>query len=177
MNQPQHSPTDDSNARTGTRRRIRIGLFTAGLLGIGMVIGAAAGTSLVASAHGNMFRGHGSHDPEAMREHMQGRVTWVLEWLDATEAQESEVSAVVAELFDGVAPLVEEHRGNKRDLLAEFSSAEVDIQALEAIRVAEIATATEISLRLTEATSQVADVLTPEQRAQLVEKLSRHRRY
>ena len=190
MNESSNSSATESTTgpRPGTQRRTRTGLLAAGLLGIGIVVGAVAGTAFDASANGNFFRdshgyggygGYGSrggHGPEAMKGHMQDRVSRVLDWLDATETQTTQVSEIAEQVLADVAPLIEQHRSHKRDLLTEFSSSVVNEQVIEDLRVAEIEVATEISLRLTEAIGQVSTVLTPEQRAKLAEKMSHRRR-
>jgi periplasmic protein CpxP/Spy len=179
---------DEQNATTGggtprgSRRWILYGLLGAGAL-VSLVTVAAARPIMAAvqGAEGwhRHWGGHGrfafdSINPEAAREHLQVAAKWALRDIDATEEQQEKINTIVTGAVDDLFALRDRHRANRQAFHDELTAAKVDRAALEETRKAEIALADEASKRLVQALADISDVLTPEQRQALVQKIHRH---
>ncbi len=167
----------------GARGGLRTGVLLAAALAALLVATTLASTSLASVASGTLSalwgRHHRQHqmDPERAREHAEFAVGWLLHSVDGTDEQESRVNEIVAALIDDVLAGAEEHRGTHRALIDEFSGAEVDRDALERIRGSELELIDALSVRVIGAIADVAEVLTPEQRLELIERSHRVRRF
>jgi len=141
----------------------------------------AAGLFFVprALAFGGFHHGHrGHHGPKSegdVREHMEDRADFILDKLNATDAQRAQVDAILDKAAPQMFKLHEDGRKVKAEietaLLAEkldrprFDRARTDLDAL-ASRATELGMDTMVA---------VAEVLTPAQRSQVAEHLSRFR--
>ncbi len=83
---------------------------------------------------------------------------------------------MVGSSFDEIWPLAEQHRTNRKALVTELSQTTIDRAAIEEIRKAELELAEQASSRLVDALANVAEVLTPEQRNELIEQAQRFHR-
>ena len=150
------------------------------LVGLGAAGGALTTVAMDAGAHGwgHGFRHHGrGHmtSPEHAIERVQYASAWVLGRVDATDEQRAQVDAILAEAVNDLFPLRDEHLAHRRDLIAELARPELDRTVLERIRTAELALADQATARLLDTTMAVAEVLDPEQRQQLVERMAKRR--
>lgn len=179
---PGHTPRSQSEPDAERRHRRRRRGFLAGIvLGgvvaglVGVVIGATmppAQAALHAVGRGKApCHGEGGEPGE----HAAFFVSFALHRLDATPDQEDRIQAIVASTFDELGPLIEEHRDNRRELRDLLTAAAVDRGALEALRKEELGLVGEISARASVALADSAEVLTPEQRLELAERLERFR--
>lgn len=164
------------HGRCTTARRTRLGVLAAGMLAAGTLLGLGISYAASVSAGGQFGPGHhfGSghgHGPGGM----VGRAGYLLDELDATPEQRERVEAIVADLQAEMGPWKEAHHGNRAAAMALLTAESLDRQAIEALRVSELALADSVSARLVDAFADVADVLTPEQRAEIAEHLARHR--
>jgi Spy/CpxP family protein refolding chaperone len=176
--QKQQNETGGSG-RSTRRRRI---LYA--LLGLG-ALAAVIGTRplLAAFQEGRGFQrswrggwGHHRMTPEAAKDHMQVAAKWALRGIDANEMQQEKVNKVLGGAIDDLFRLKEQHQANREAFAAQLGGASIDRAALEEIRKSEMALAEEASRRFVQAVADVAEVLTPEQRQQLLEHVHRHRR-
>jgi Spy/CpxP family protein refolding chaperone len=155
---------------------------------IAALIGSlATGAGLTAYAHGGgPFGGHrgpggwhmgpgGQTDPEAMKRRVDASVRWMLADINATEAQQQRIAEIVGATMTEMAPLRAKHREARRSVMELLAKPNVDRAALEAIRAQEMQSADAMSKRFVQSLADVADVLTPEQRAQLAEKMKQRR--
>ena len=171
--------TETNDTRKPTRHGFWFGIFVGGLLGavVAGAVAGAAGPVLAARAFGHGFKGAGLQDPEALKERAEFAASYVLERVDGTEEQQAEVNRIVSETIDDIVPLAEEHRANRQALHDEFSRADINPDAIEQIRQAEMQLADQVSREVTEAFTSFAQTLTVEQRAELMEMAQRfHRR-
>jgi Spy/CpxP family protein refolding chaperone len=126
------------------------------------------------------WRGGGGHHrnmtPEAAKEHMQVAAKWALRGIDANELQQEKVNKVLAGAIDDLFRLKEQHQTNREAFAAQLGGASIDRAALEEIRKSELALADEASRRFVQALADVAEVLTPEQRQQILDHVHRHHR-
>jgi Spy/CpxP family protein refolding chaperone len=165
----------------GRRRVVWLSLALAGLAAAVASLVALGGSNearamrgLLAHAHGP--HGHGPRDPEAMREHAELGAEWLLRWVDASEAQHARVREIVAASVEALVPLAEQHRAHHRELVELLAQPTVDRAALEQLRAQELALAETASRALVASLADVAEALTPEQRAELLALAARFRR-
>lgn len=140
----------------------------------------AAAMALALLAGGAHARGHG--DPAGMGgpgmgPMMGGHVEHMLDMVDATETQRSQIKAIMDAARNDVKPQRESLRGLHEQGLALFSATNVDAAAVEALRQKGSALHEQVSKRMSQAMVDAARVLTPEQRSKLAAKLKqRHAR-
>jgi Spy/CpxP family protein refolding chaperone len=167
----------------GARGARRLGLVVA-LAGLAALALAAA---LAATGPAEAFGGHGwrgfrhghhgpggLHDPERIGEH----AALFLRMVDASDEQQASVQAIVTQAARDLEGVAERHHQNRAALVAAIGGPSVDRAALESLRSNELALADEASRRLASALADAAEVLSPEQRAELVElaeRFGRHR--
>jgi Spy/CpxP family protein refolding chaperone len=70
-----------------------------------------------------------------------------------------------------------EMRDTRSSLVTALTGADVDRQSIESLRAARMASLDQASERVLQALADVAEILTPAQRAEIAEKLARHDRY
>jgi protein CpxP len=154
--------------RSRRRRRFLAGLVTGGLLA-GLFAG---GASMYAQAHSRArgwFRaGHSHADPETAGERATFAADWVLHRIDASSEQRQQVQAIVQAAVKDLWPMRDQHHQHRDALRAALAQPTLDHGALEDIRRAELQLADTASSRLLQAIAEAAEVLTPEQRAKLV---------
>lgn len=174
--------TENQHPRRATRHGFWFGIVIGGLLGAlvaGAVVSAATFSTspvLAAKAFGHGFGRSGLEDPELARERAELAARFILERVDATEAQQEEVKRIVSETIVDLVPLAEEHRANRDALHVELARVEIDPEALERIRQSEMTLADAASRDLTEALTAFAQTLTAEQRNELIEMAHRFHR-
>jgi Spy/CpxP family protein refolding chaperone len=182
MNEQNGTNESKGKERRRNRHGFWSGIFIGGLLGALLAGGIFASTGKVIAA-GRLLAagGHSGHhfaasDPELARERADFAVEWVLGRVDATDAQIEQVKSVVGSSLDEIWPLAEQHRTNRQALVTELSQPTIDRAAIEEIRKAELELAEQASSRLVGALADIAEVLTPEQRNQLIEQAQRFHR-
>ncbi len=147
-----------------------------------------AGASAQALAHGGPFggmggprgwgMGAGETDPASMQRRTEGMVRMWLADLDVGEAQQKRIAEIMSATNRELAPLRKKHREGRQQAIAALAQPQVDRNALEAIRAQQLALADQMSRRLTQSMADVAEVLTPEQRAKVAERMqARHERF
>ena len=139
-----------------------------------ILVGAGAalliGLALATQADAGWFRHRGrGHDPGQMREHAFRAVSHVLSRVGASDEQHDAARAIVDETFVELAEIRLDRRVLHGEVMALVSAETVDRDAIEALRVEKLASADLASRVLTRGLVELAEVLTPEQRAQLQE--------
>ena len=177
--------TDSNEGKSGqqhaVRRRSRhgfgFGLVAGGLLGVVLSGAVAMGAKALAAGHlgggharGGFFR---HQDPELAREHMELMTDWILSRVDATEDQKGQAKRVVTETFDDLLPLVQEHRSNHETFVQEMTKANLDPEAIERLRRSQVELFDQASKELSGSLTELAGILTAEQRAELVEMVAK----
>lgn len=171
--------TNQGTAEGGTPlwRRRRFWLAGGGILAGLAALGALAPRASASRAlvgHGSF--GHGRHslgahalnDPAAAKQHAGMAVEWVLRGVNATDEQKQRAKRITDRLIDEISPSIEKHRGFREAMARELAKPEIDREAIEGLRREEIALADEASKRVVAAIADLGEVLTPEQRAELV---------
>ncbi len=138
---------------------------------------AVLGAAVVAVPQAMAFRGlggHGfAHDPDQARERAAVAVEWAFRAVDATEEQRRDGKVVVERVVDQLIPLGERHRVHREAVVQELVKSQIDRVALDRLREDGIAMADEASRIAVGGVADLAEVLSPEQRAELVELLHR----
>lgn len=147
-----------------------------------LIGGLAAGIGATALAHGGPggWHGrwggagmHGEMDPQAMQRRAEGMVKWWLADVDATEAQQKKIAEVMTATMKELRPLREQHFAARKQVMDILSRPQIDRGALETVRAQELQLAETFSRRITQSLADAAEVLTPEQRTRLAERMQR----
>jgi protein CpxP len=156
-------PAAKQTARRRWLKRGAFGLFAAGLAG---------GLGFRAFAHRG---GRGPLDPAELDARLERMLKHLYVEIDATDAQKERLAPIVKNAAKDLLPLREQMRNARREALALLGGETIDRAAIERLRAAQLQLAEAGSKRLAEALADAAEVLTPEQRKQLAERLQ-HRR-
>lgn len=172
-----------SNEGNGSRRRApRRRARTAAVLAAVFVVGALGGAAVVMSTDAWSHRGRwggplGHHaDPVRWKGHMEDHALFWLDRIDATDEQREAIRGIIGGAADDLAGAVGEHRALRRKWLTGLERPELDADELEALRAEHVALLDRKSRRALDAVVEAGSVLTAEQRGELVEMLSWHRR-
>jgi len=148
-----------------TRKRVLFGSLIAACI-------VLAGGS-IAYAHGMGGMRHGSMDPTEMAEHLQVHVAHVLDEVDATHEQKAQVKDIVAAATKDLEALHQQNGGIHKELHEIFTAPVIDRAKLETVRAEHMAALDAASKRCAAALADAAEVLTPEQRKALGEKMAK----
>ena len=149
------TPAPDSS-----RRRWFAGLAALGGLGL---LGAKA------QAHG--WRRGEPLDPEEMARRLNWRIGRLVNDAGGTPQQKDRLVAIATAALAELKPLREQARAARRRGLELLASPSVDRVGLEQLRVTQVQLADARSRRVLQAMTDAADVLTPEQRTKVAERL------
>ena len=103
-------------------------------------------------------------------ERMVDRLGWAV---DASSEQKQKIKAVVQRLADDLRPMREQHMDLRRQIRDVLAAPTIDRGKLEALRAEHMRLADQASQRITTALAEAAEVLTPDQRADLARRLER----
>ncbi len=177
-NPENNAPTSNGVNRSGGRKRRWFGL-----VGVAMLSALAGGFATKAFSHGHGWRGHFGHGSglimvrgEINPERAAKRATRMAKHLgvevDATAEQQAKLNEIASGLVSDMLPLrkkLSEARKRGVDLV---TAETVDRSAIEAFRQEQMATADEMTQRLASALTDAAEVLTPDQRKILAERVA-----
>jgi protein CpxP len=160
-----------------SRRWIIAGLAAATVA----AVGATLSWSDRALAHGPMmgqgfgFDGGGPVDPAVMGKRIDAAVQWMLADIDATDDQRARISSVLKAAANDMTPLRKQHIEARRKTMELLAAPTIDRAQIESIRVQQLQLADTATRRMTQAMTDAAEVLNPDQRAKLVTKWQQHR--
>jgi periplasmic protein CpxP/Spy len=155
---PMQAPRRD-NGKNGPARWPRA-LTMVGVLGLGVVLGA--GSLAVAAGMDHMRWQRGAR--LAMFQHV---VAHALDSVGASAEQEAKIHDVIAAKFADVAPDPQQHEAMRKQALELLSAPTIDRAAVEKMRADLIASLDAKSKAVVGGALEIADQLTPPQRAQL----------
>lgn len=136
------------------------------------VAGALAGTLVLGAC------GHFGWSQKEPSERIAHAVERIFDDVDASDAQKARITEIATAAWGDLSPARQQWRDARGRALELLSAERVDPAALEALRRDRLASMDVQSARLSQALVEIAEVLTPAQRAQLREELqSRHRRW
>jgi periplasmic protein CpxP/Spy len=124
--------------------------------------------------HGGPAHHHGWRhaDPEARADRMEYMVKRMFSSVKASEEQKTQAGAIVRKAAADVRPLEQQLREGRRAAIDLLARPTVDRNAVEAQRARQSALREQISKRTTQALADLAEVLTPDQRASLAKRMS-----
>lgn len=149
------------NGSRRTRWIVAGGVAVLALAGIGAAGAMGGGDGMgrqfmeVGMRHGGHFAGRGL-----------GRA---LDAVDATAEQEDRIWAIIDDARTELRPMMREFRDTRTAVIDLLAAGTIDRAAAETLRAERIAAMDEASKKVTAALLDAAEVLTPEQRTQLVE--------
>ena len=152
----EHNPNE-----TGETKRYGV-TFIVGV-GLAAVIAIGAGAAL---AQG--FGGGFGHMGARFAEH---RFEKLMDEVDATDAQEDKIWAIVDRTRSELRPVGREFRDSRGKVAELLAAPTIDKAAVEALRAERIAAIDAASKKAVAALVEAAEVLTPEQRAELAKEL------
>jgi Spy/CpxP family protein refolding chaperone len=169
---PETNETTDAGRRPlwGRRRFWVGGGILAGLAALVAVAPRAWALRGFGSLHGSHGLGAGMlKDPAGAKQHVGAAVEWALRGVNATDEQKEQARRITDRLIDRLGPLAEKHREHHQAMVGELAKPQIDREAIERLRQGEIALADEASKTLVASITDLAEVLTPEQRNELIE--------
>lgn len=149
------------------KRRVLIGSLVAGA-----IVALAGGAFAVAHGERGMHGGSGMGF-DRISDHFRTHVAHVLEEVDATPEQQAQVKSIVDAAAKDLETLRAQHGSAHRELHDTLTAPAIDRVRLESLRASHVAALDVASKRCLTALADAADVLTPEQRAQLGEKMAK----
>jgi len=161
----------EQNTQANPRRRFfKLAAASTAIAGLG-------GVGLNALADGRGY-GRGPIDPARAEEHLDRMLKHLYVEIDATEAQKQKLDPIAKQAAKDLRPLREKRWEARRKSVELLSADKIDRAAIEKARVEGIHAADAASKRFTQALTDIAEVLTPEQRKTLAARMQRrgHRR-
>ena len=143
-----------------------------------VIAGLATGIGARAFAYGGGFCGwqHAGFmgaDPATLDAHLDRALKHLYVEIDATDAQQQQLIPIVKGAAQDLLPLRAKMHDARRQAVELLSQQNIDRAALETLRAEQLKLAEMASQRFTQALADVADVLTPDQRKQLAERINR----
>jgi protein CpxP len=155
--------------RFAMNRRRWIGLSLIGVAGAsalgGLLAAPALGGGPLGFGHGHGGWGrHGHH--RFSEERIRAHVEWMLRGIDVSAEQVDAITRIASEAARDLQG-ARDRRADHAAVVTALSGETVDRAALEALRAEHVAALESASHKLTEALAEIAEVLTPAQRAAL----------
>lgn len=135
---------------------------------VALVVAGGAGIA-VATDNGPGMRGHGMMHGGFGGRFMERGVDRVLDEVDATEDQKDRIWKIIDETRAELMPVGREMRAMRGEVMELLTQPTIDRAAAEALRAERIATLDATTRKVTESLLEAAEILTPEQRAQIAE--------
>jgi Spy/CpxP family protein refolding chaperone len=138
-------------------------------------IGSLATTALSYAEgpwHGGFAGMSGPVDPAAIEKHVEHMMKHLAVEVDATPDQTAKLVAIAQLAVKDLLPLREKLVADRRQFAELFSAASIDRAAIEKLRADHVGLAETATKRIAQAIADAADVLSPEQRRTLVDRIS-----
>lgn len=146
------------------------------IAGLGALLAGALAVG--ACSHGGHRGWHegatsGQMDPERAARFTERMADRVVDTVDGTPEQKAKIQAIAQATMADLLPLRDKTRAARRQSMQLLSAATIDRAAIESLRAEQIALADGASRRIAQALADTAEVLTPEQRTKLAERMQR----
>ncbi len=144
----------------------------------GVAAAVAGALALGACSHGGRAGWHdgpmsGQMDPERAARFAERMADRIISAVDGSPEQKQRIRGIAQAAVTDLAPLREQARAARRDGVALLSAATIDRAAIEGLRAKQVGLADGASKRIAQALADTAEVLTPEQRIRLAERMQR----
>lgn len=163
--------SNGNKSKTPWRRAVLATLIGGLLVGAGAAI-FAHGTP---DAFGRGHCGFGQADPETATRRAEFMTRFVLSEINTSETQQAKIVDIVKAAMNDLRPLRDKHLEGHKASGELLSKPSIDRAALESLRAGQMQLAETASRRIAQALAEAAEVLTPEQRAALVERMQQMR--
>jgi periplasmic protein CpxP/Spy len=179
--QPTTPGGNVQNRKCGGRGRKVLGLAV--LVGAGILIGGAATKAFSHGFfhHGGM-RGHhmsfmsgGPIDPARMDDRIERGIKHFAVEADATPEQVQKLTAIAKAAARDLLPMREKMQGARKQAVDLMTGASIDRAQIEKMRTDKLADMDAMSKRVSQAMADAAEILTPEQRKKLAERIAERR--
>jgi Spy/CpxP family protein refolding chaperone len=120
---------------------------------------------------------HGMHRGGFMPGRVERMVDRALWSVDATREQRDKITGIADKAMDDLFALRQQHLDGRRQIRDALAAATVDRARIETLRNEQLKLADTASKRVTDAFADAAEVLTPEQRANLARRIERWQRW
>ena len=164
------NPSDGNGHRRCGPRGRRRGAVVAG---VALLIGLAGFGVGRATSHPWHGYGHGmqrAFDVNTAGQRAEKGINFILGKVDATAEQKSKIDEIAKTAIKDLAPLQQAHIAARDKFVAAIKADKVDRVAIEQARTEHLALGETLSKRAAQAIADAADVLTPAQRAKLVDR-------
>jgi periplasmic protein CpxP/Spy len=163
-----------SNPSPANSRRRRRPLFIAGaVIGV-LTLLIGAGQYVVARGDGWHHGWGGPMSSESIAARVEHGVKYLLSDIDATAEQKEQVTTILQAAAADVHAMRDQHLAAHAQIHDILSAESIDRVRLENLRADEIRLVDQTSRRIVESVADAADVLTAQQRAQLVQSMEKH---
>ena len=168
-------PTDQAGKRRDCNRRgyRRRGWVLVGAALVTGLIGFGLGRVTGARWHGYGFGMHQQLDGEAAMRRAEAGINRVLSRVDGTPEQKARIAEIAKAAIKDLQPMRETFRGSRDKLAAALKAEKVDRAAIEQLRAEQLALGETASKRASQALADAAEVLSPVQRAALIDRWQR----
>lgn len=150
------------------------------IVGAIAIVGTLVAVPVVAFAKGGPPMGcHGHGEPKSaadIREHLAMGAEHMLDKVDASDAQRDEVDGVLDALAPELWTFKSEHEGIRDEFQAALTGEQVDRAKLEGARVRGLALADKASSTVLDAVADTAEILSADQRGELLDLWERWQR-
>jgi Spy/CpxP family protein refolding chaperone len=146
---------------------------------VALVAGLAGGYVGKSFAHGGPghWRDGMPTDPAQMDRRIERMIKHVASDVNASAEQKEKLAAIARSAVQDLAPLREKAQAARKQAIEILAAASLDRPGIERLRAEQIQLADDGSKRLAQALSDTAEVLTPEQRKKLAERIQRGHRW
>jgi protein CpxP len=142
----------------------------------GLIAAAPSFAQEPPAQRGGSHHGWRHADPEARADRMEYTVKRMFSSVKASDEQKTQAGAIVRKASADLRPIEDQLRQARRAAIELLARPSIDRNAIEAQRAQQAALRESISKRTTQALADLAEVLTPEQRASLAKRMSQRLR-
>jgi periplasmic protein CpxP/Spy len=165
-------PAADGGRRCGPRGRRRMFAVGAAML-IGLV-GFGIGRASSRSSHGFGPGMHRAFDADTASQRAERGIGYMLGRVDATPEQKAKITEIARTAIKDMIPAQQAHAAARDKVIAALKADKVDRAVIEQVRGEQLALGEALSKKATQAMADAADVLSPGQRAKLVDSWQSH---
>ena len=168
-------PAGGGHCSRANRHGFRFGklLFVVAVAAAAGFAGSYAGKAFSMGPFGHRGAMSAPMDPARMDEHVERMVKHFAVETDATPEQREKLNTIARDLARDMAPLREKLRAARTQGVELLAAPTIDRAALEKLRAEQITLADASSKRMTQALADAGEVLNPEQRKKLAERMQK----